>query len=193
MALETLVTAERLAAMPDDGTPRELVNGKIRKLTLHGALHGMACARLVYELGSHVDSRSLGGVYLGTGFILTRDPDTVRAPDLAFVNKNRLAKWVDSDGYGELPPDLAIEVVSFSDSYSDVQETMFAWLAAGVPLVLIADPANKTIRAARSNSHFEEFHPGQKVDCRDVVPGWVLEVDEIFAQPDSPPEPDLPT
>src|SRR5687768_4747230 len=103
-------TADELLHMPDDGVRRELVHGELREMPPAGGEHGRVIVRLTWRLGQHVETRGLGAV-LGadTGFWLERDPDTVRAPDIAFVARESSAR---TPGFIEGPPDLAVEVVS---------------------------------------------------------------------------------
>ncbi len=184
MDTQTLITVEQLAAMPEDGIRRELVNGELRMMSPGGWRHGRIGGRLYRALANHVIAYNLGDVgTLDPGFILARNPDTVLAPDVAFISSSRLGQLGDDAGFLPLVPDLVAEVVSPSDTKAEVEAKTQAWLGAGVRLVLVVDPDSKTIRAARPQGHIEEFHTGQCIDCGDVVPGWTLDVDEVFARP----------
>jgi Uma2 family endonuclease len=88
-----LMTAEELLRMPEDGFRYELVHGELRKIPPAGHIHGRLAATLTASLGRHVATNQLGAVYAAeTGFILRRNPDTVRAPDVAFIRQERFGK-----------------------------------------------------------------------------------------------------
>ncbi len=116
-----------------------------------------------------------------TGFLLSRNPDTVRAPDVAFVRRAALMRAGESDGYLPLAPDLAAEVISPSETLAQAEEKAFAWLAAGSSLVLVIDPRACTVRVYRSSDATAFLRAADILDASDVVPGWKLPVGEIFA------------
>ncbi|HEX2060793.1 MAG TPA: Uma2 family endonuclease [Thermoanaerobaculia bacterium] len=176
MTVDTrLHTADELLRMPDDGFRYELVRGELRKTSPAGGQHGRIAARILIRLGSHVEQHALGVTYSSeTGFILGRNPDSVRAPDVAFVSRERV---VDVTGYIPGPPDLAVEVVSPNDSYSEVREKTREWLRAGTRAVVVVDGAK----------HLVELHRRDRIDVvedvleiEDIVPGWKLPVTQIF-------------
>src|SRR6266568_2091390 len=117
MTVTSLMTADELLHLPDDGFRYELVRGELRKMSPSGADHGDVAAVIVWSLLNHVRKNRLGKVYTAdAGFRIGRGPDTVLAPDAAFV---RAARVVKTRKFFEGPPDLAIEVVSPGDSYTE--------------------------------------------------------------------------
>src|SRR5690606_33481288 len=127
-----ICTADDLATMPDDGRRYELVNGELQMMSPAGGGHGRIAARLNALLWNHVNAQNLGDVYAAeTGFLLSRNPDTVRAPDAAFVSRERAAGLDDTTGYPPIAPDLVAEVISPSDRFSEVEIKTQAWLEAG--------------------------------------------------------------
>ena len=129
---QRLITAEEFARMPDppDGSQQELVQGMIVTMPPPGGRHGACCSRIGRRVGNHVDDHGLGTVTSNdTGFITERNPDTVRGPDISFWKKARLPEV--PEGYIEIPPDLAIEVVSPNDHYSRVQKRVRHFLSHG--------------------------------------------------------------
>src|SRR4051812_16549369 len=138
MALETRIyTAADLLRMPDNGWRYELVRGELRKMTPAGGPHGRIAARLASRLDQYVEAHDLGFVYAAeTGFLIATQPDTVRAPDVAFVSADHADADDDDEGFVNGAPDLVAEVVSPSDTYAAVEEKAFAWLAAGTRMVL---------------------------------------------------------
>lgn len=172
-----LVTADELARVAADG-PVELVEGEIREMSPAGFEHGRIAMLVGISLGTWVRSNGLGEVTAAeTGFILRRDPDTVRAPDIGFVRRERL---VQTSGFFPGAPDLAIEVISPGDTYSEVEEKVSDWLRSGVKMVVIVDPAKKSASVHRSMTETRRLTIDGVIDGEDVVPGWRLEMRELF-------------
>ena len=146
-----LVTAEELQELPDDGARHELVEGVVTTVVPAGGEHGRIAARLLILIGNHVLHERLGEVFTAeTGFVLRRGPDTVRAPDVAFVRAERAAE-ARVPGFPALAPDLVAEVVSPSDRLVEVVAKATAWLEAGVRVVWVVDPVNRTVSVYRSD------------------------------------------
>jgi Uma2 family endonuclease len=183
MALGTgTVTAEQLARMPDTGDRYELVKGELRMMSPSGRRHGRVAMKLGVLLGRHVLDRGLGEVYAAeTGFLLSRDPDTVRAPDVAFIAESRLQGMDEEIGYLPLAPDLVGEVVSPTDSFSQVQEKALMWIASGTKMVLVVDPQTRTLHVHRVANDIAVFDEKAVLDAGDIVPHWTLAVRELFA------------
>lgn len=182
MTVETKpVTAGELLRMPDDGVRHELVRGEIREMTPAGNEHGYLAGEIFAELRNHVKANGLGRTYAAeTGFKIASDPDTVRAPDAAFVSRERVEKEGSVAGYWPGAPDLAVEVVSPGDSHSEVVEKALAWLDAGCRMVLVADPKNRVVTVYRAPREVSVLGEGDAVDGADVVPEWKLSVTELF-------------
>jgi Uma2 family endonuclease len=177
----TPTTAKQLAAMPDDGKRYELVHGELRMMSPAGGQHGRIAMRLGSMLEQYVRTNQLGEVFAAeTGFLLSTDPDTVRAPDAAFVTARRFAELDEIRGFLPLAPDLVVEVVSPNDSSSDVEEKANSWIHFGVRLVLVVDPANRSIRAYREQASITVYFCGDEVDAADVVDGWKFAVTDLF-------------
>ncbi len=179
MAIETkLVTAEELLQMPAEGLVVELIDGEIKKMSTAGFEHGRIAMLAGISLGTYVRRRALGEVTAAeTGFILRRNPDTVRAPDVAFVSKER---FVHTAGYFPGAPDLVIEVVSPTDTYSDVDAKVLDWLRSGVRLVIVIDPSKRSAVVHRSMTETLRIGIEGAIDGGDVVPGWELPLRELF-------------
>jgi Uma2 family endonuclease len=174
------VTAEELAAMPDKGERLELVEGELRMVSPAGNLHGRVAMRLAWRLAQHVEQHQLGAVYAAeTGFLLNRDPDTVRAPDVAFVRQELIDQTEEIKGYLPLAPDLVAEVVSPGDTYTQVEEKALAWLDAGTRLVLVVDPGTRTVRIYRSKDDIRLLREPDELEANDVVKGWKLPVADM--------------
>jgi Uma2 family endonuclease len=176
------VTAEELLRMPDDGQWYELVRGQLLMMPPPGFEHGRVAARIGVLLGAHVQENGCGvTVAAETGFLLARDPDTVRAPDAAFVSKRRVDKVGNTTKHWPGAPDLAVEVVSPDDSFRKLQEKALAWLAAGTIAVLVLDPAKRTATVYRGQGDAHVHSAQDTLDLSDAVPGFSVAVAELFA------------
>ena len=174
-------TAEQLFAMPNDGNRYELVQGTLRMMSPAGSEHGRIAMRIASRLARHVEELNLGETYAAeTGFLIASDPDTVRAPDAAFVSHALLETIEPTSGYLPLAPDLVVEVISPHDSFSEVEAKAEQWLLAGTKTVLIADPANQTLSVYADVSQIRVLRAGQTFDAGDVCGGWELKVDDAF-------------
>lgn len=160
----------------------ELVRGELREMSPAGNEHGYLAMRIASRLEQHVDANKLGRVYAAeTGFKIASDPDTVRAPDAAFVSREHVEKVGRVADFWPGAPDLAVEVVSPGDTHAQVVEKALSWLDAGCRMVLVAEPERKAVTVYRSREDIRILTGDEAVDGADVVPGWRLTVAEIFA------------
>ncbi|MEQ8787180.1 MAG: Uma2 family endonuclease [Pirellulaceae bacterium] len=174
-------TAAELLAMPGDGHRYELVAGELRMMSPAGGRHGRLAQKIGRRIGDHVERYALGETYAAeTGFLLRQNPDTVRAPDFAFVSRKKLGDLADHPGYLPLVPDLVVEVVSPSDRASEVEEKVLDWLDVGVAAVLVVDPQTKSVRHHRSIDSIQ-IHTAGAMDLTHVIGGFHLDVSELFA------------
>ncbi len=150
----------------------ELVSGVLLVKEPPGFVHGEITARLTKVLMNHVDARDLGMVLAAeTGFKLTSDPDTVRAPDIAFIRRERLPD-PRPIGYAELAPDLVVEVLSPNDRPGEVLAKVADWLSAGTTLVWIVDPGHRIARVYRQDGSESPVGPTEVLSGEDAVPGF---------------------
>ncbi len=178
---KTGMTAEELMKTPDDGMRRELVKGEMREMPPAGALHGKAAMGIGRILGNYVQENELGEVPAAeTGFIIARNPDTTRAPDTGFISKERIPSSGPPDGYWELAPDLAVEVVSPNDTATEVQEKVREWIEAGVRLVWVVYPKTREVVVHKSLKDISTLTEGESLRGDDVLPGFECPVKEIF-------------
>jgi Uma2 family endonuclease len=178
---DRLVTADELLRMPDDGFRYELVRGEIRKMTPAGGEHGRVGGNLMISLGGYARAHRLGAVYLAeTGFRLASNPDTVRAPDVSFIRSERVQALGVVRGYLPDAPDLAVEVVSPGDTYTEVGEKVLEWLDAGTRMVIVVDPWKRWVTVYHSRDDIHVLGEDGVLDGGDVVPGWSMQVAELF-------------
>lgn len=174
------MTAEDFLDMPDDGFRYELIMGELVKMPHPGQYHAEIGSIVDGSLGPHVRGARIGKVYTEYGYILSFGPDTVRAPDLSFISRERLDATGETQGYWRGAPDLAIEIISPTDRYGDVADKVQDWLDAGALMVVVINPRNRTVEVHRSNGDVEILTEGDTLDGAGVVPGWKIAVSEIF-------------
>ncbi len=145
-----------------------------------GGEHGWLASNLNVSLGVHVKAHQLGKVFTAeTGFVVSRNPDTVRAPDCAFISKDRVPHPIPKK-FVDTIPDLVVEVVSPDDSAEDVSEKVSEWLRAGVRLVWVVYPRSRTVVVHRSAKDVQILYEDDLLAGGEVVRGFELRVSEIF-------------
>jgi len=171
-------TAEQLLAAAGRGRC-ELIRGEVRRMNPAGYRHGEIVMRISGPLFAHVDAHGLGVVTgAETGFVLARDPDTVRAPDAAFVRAAR-ARPERGAGFFEGAPDLAVEVLSPDDGPAYVRRKVRDWLDAGCAAVRVVDPASETV-AVHESAGTLRLGRRDRLNGGAVLPGFTLRVAAIF-------------
>jgi Uma2 family endonuclease len=137
--------------------------------------------KILRLIGNHVEAEQLGDTYAETGFIVERDPDTVKGPDVSFVRSERLATITKPEKHIPFAPDLAVEVISPNDRDDEVEEKVQMWLKAGSPLVWLVDPASRTVVVYRPDAEPVTLREDQEIDGGDVIPGFHCRVADFFA------------
>lgn len=177
------ITAEQLFELSDDGYRSELVQGEIVRMTPTGGEHGIVAMRIGVLLSEYVEAHHLGVCFAAeTGFILQRDPDTVRAPDVAFVAADRVPRTGIPTFYWPSAPDLAVEVLSPWDRPAEVRRKVEEYFAAGTRLVWIVDPAARTVHVYRSLHDVRVLRGDDELNGDEVLPGFRCVVNRLFPQ-----------
>lgn len=174
------LTADELlhVNLPDQRT--ELVRGVLVVREKAGFRHGAVTMRLAKGIADQVDARGLGLVLAAdTGFKLATDPDTVRAPDIAFIRRDRLPD-PEPLGYLDLAPDLAVEVLSPGDRPGEVLAKVADWLDAGTRLVWVVDPTRRLVRVYRADGSQSVVAENDVLDGEDVLPGFACRLSAIW-------------
>ena len=173
------MTAEDLLQLPSDQRC-ELIDGVLIEMSPTTPQHGIVEVTVCGIIDGFVRPRRLGRVMAGeVGFIIRRDPDAVRAPDVAFVRRERLPD-LPRTGFGEVPPDLVVEIVSPGDTPAEIQAKVRDWVEAGVPLQWWLYPETQAVRVVRSLQDREELGPGDTLNGGDVLPGFSCLVSALF-------------
>jgi Uma2 family endonuclease len=176
---DQITTAEQLLAA--DLPHSELIDGELFMMSPAGFDHGRFASRIVASLENYVAPRRLGVVTTAeAGYQLAHDPDTVRAPDVAFVRAERLPEG-GVKGYFQGAPDIAVEVVSPTDRAGEVAAKVRDWLGAGCAMVWVVDPENRTVTVHRSRKDIAVLTEDDMLVGGDMLPAFSMPVANVFA------------
>lgn len=174
-----LMTADELLKLPGGRFRYELVKGELLTISPAGEEHGAVIMNLAVPLGQYVKANKLGRVYgAETGFKLESDPDTVLAPDIAFIKMERLGTLIKS--YRAGAPDLAVEVISPGESKNKIEKKTGRWLQGGALAVWLVNPQTRTVTVCRLNTETKFLSEKDVLTGDDIVPGFGFPVSEIF-------------
>lgn len=180
-AATKLMTAEELELLPDDGYQYELIEGVLIRMSPGSFEPSKIAVRVSARIFNFVDARGLGEVTgADGGYVLARGPDTVLAPDVAFVRAERVPTEDEQQHFASVVPDLVVEVVSPSDRMREVNDKVSRYLAAGVPMVWVFHPRRRTVTVRRAHAEPMVLDAEAVLDGEDVLPGFRLPLSEIF-------------
>ncbi len=182
MTATKLMTAEDFWMMPEvPGTQFELVDGELIEMPTAGAVHNAIMLLLASMIQSHSRQHRLGRTFGdGLGYILRRNPDVVRIPDVSFVRQENVPESGIPVSFWVGRPDLAVEIVSPHDRASAVRAKVRAYIEYGVPLVWICWPATQTISVYAADGSLREKGPDDVLDGEDILPGFTIRVADVF-------------
>ena len=173
-----VATEEDLLRTPSDGQKYELVDGQIR-VSPAGSRHGRVCVRLATRMQVFADAQQLGYLFdSSTGFRLPGG--NVRLPDIAFVAKGRFVDELVPEGFPDLAPDLAVEVLSPGDRSRNILDKVGEYLEAGARLVWVIDPKRRTAAVHRSLTDVRMLGPEDTLDGEDVLPGFRCRLADVI-------------
>ena len=179
---EKLITAEEFFRMPQpkDGSHQELVRGVIVTMPPPGGLHGVCCSKVSRRIGNFVDDHLKEGTVASndTGFVTERVPDSVRGADVAYWSKQRLP--VVPVGYIEIAPNLAVEVLSPSNTSKQIRTKLIEYFARGVDMVWVIAPEDRTVTVYRSPDEGRLLHENATLTGDDVLPGFSCRVSDLL-------------
>ena len=181
-----LVTADELLSTPHrdehgNDCRLELLRGEVKKMSPTGGTHGILCAELAIVLGTFVKAHKLGRVFgAETGFIVERDPDTVLGADAAFVSSQRLQAVKNLEQFVPFAPDLAVEVLSPTNTSREMGHKTALYFAAGSQQVWFVNPKRRTVSVYSSPTETRTLSEQETLDGGDVLPGFELNLSELF-------------
>jgi Uma2 family endonuclease len=171
------MTPEEFAALPDDDQRYEYIQGEVRAMSPAGGRHGRIGIRIASLLDAHLYPDE-GHVYdSSTGYRLPNGD--VLSPDVSVILAGRLPDEVEPIGFIEIPPELAVEIISPSDRYADVLEKVQIYLNWGVSAVWVVEPEQRQIMV-HTTQQIERVHGDDARVVGDAVPGFSAQLDEIF-------------
>ncbi len=173
-----ITTAEQLLKAQDLGRC-ELVAGEFRKLIPPGDEHGRMIVDIAAALVGHVRPQGLGVVHAGTGYVIARDPDTVRAPDVSFTLAENAPPR--SPKYLEGAPDIVVEILSPDDRPGYVRDKIEMWLDAGATLVWVVNPAERTVTVHQRGRGARMLTEADTLSGGPVLPDFELPLRNVFA------------
>lgn len=190
---DEIMSAADLARLPESGRGYELVEGRLVRMPPTGGWYGRISMDLGTALNNYAKEQNAGMV-LGaeTGFLLSRpgEPDTVLAPDVAFVARQRLPRANDPllSGYWRIVPDLVVEVASPTQYGPEMAAKAQQWLIAGAQLVWIVWPAAKRVdvwQQGTAHTPVATLGAGDTLDCHTLpaLAGFNLALDDLFSWP----------
>jgi len=177
---QQLVTAERFWRMPETNMRRDLVRGEMIEAMPPGGQHGAIASELNAQLRTWVKAGPKGCVGVESGFILTRNPDTVRSPDVFYVRADRIPETGIPEGFWELAPDLAVEVVLSSESAADVRDKVRDYLAAGTQLMWVIYPRSREVIVHTPDGLAKTYSQHDQLTNFEVLPDFTCVVASLF-------------
>ena len=175
-----LLTADDLLRVDIPGKWVELVRGRLLVREPPSAWHGVVAARLTHRLGAFVYERARGELFAqDTGFRIFENPDTVRAPDLAFVSAAHAAD-LPRTGYATVVPELVVEIISPNDRPGELLNRVGDWLEAGVRIVWVIDPPRQSARVHAADGSVVFVARDGRLDGESVLPGFALVLGDVL-------------
>lgn len=176
-----MLTASDVERISIPGKQVELVRGRLVVREPPGTRHGLIAATLGYHVSSFVRQHGLGFVVAqDTGFKIASNPDSVRAPDVGFISRERAGR-IPERGYAELSPDLVAEILSPDDRPGEVLAKVADWLDAGTRFVWLIDPRRSTVHVYRPDGSQSLLRGTDALDGEDVLPGFLCPLFDLFA------------
>lgn len=181
-AATKLLTAEEFAKLPPppDGSRWELVRGEVMKMSQPRHIHGRTQIRIGHRLESFLEPNPIGHATSGSGILTESDPDTVRGPDLAYWSIERMPLDADPELYTSIAPDLAIEILSPSNTPRLMVIKLKEYFAHGVRMVWVVDPDFRTVTVYRKPGKGTTLWEDDTVAGEDVLPGFSCRVRDFF-------------
>lgn len=175
------ITAAEFERLPAANDRTELVRGSIRMMSPASPVHGLVSGRIFHLLAAFVSTHQLGACFAdSTGYVLPNLTNTVRAPDASFVRADRLPPEGVGYGFFQLAPDLAVEVLSPSESRAEVQGKLADYVVAGTALVWLIDPAARSVMVVARAEQRRTLVAGEQLGGGEVLPGFTCDVSGLF-------------
>lgn len=175
------LSLEEFERLPESGDLRlELTDGRLVREPRPGARHGWLAGQLFRSLDAYAREKGRGLAVIEAGFLLSVDPPTVRGPDVAFISDLAIPPDEIPTGFWTVAPQLAVEVMSPSNSAAEIQERVVDYLAAGTSMVWVVDPHTRSVTVFRSRDEVQWLTERDVLDGLDVLPDFRIELSGLF-------------
>lgn len=181
VATVKLVTVEEIESLIDHGGSWELLAGELIETKPPHRTHGVVSLRFGHRLALFLDTTPIGVASTDSGFVVSRNSDSVLAPDISFVRTDRAPLFADGNVFPELAPDLVVEVVSSGDRAPELHAKVDVHLRAGVRLVVVVWPKLAQVCLHRPDGTAATLENDGRFDAGDVLPGFGFPISELFA------------
>lgn len=181
-----LLTASDLAALPNElpsgPVDFELYQGRLIPMSPTGRRHSNLQSRLASAIFIQGEQTGYGQAHTEVGVLLSRKPDTVVGPDVAFVSKRSMPIRETPEGYLETLPELVVEIRSKNDTRAYLDRKVADYLQAGVKAVWIVEPAESVVVEHRLDAAAKTLGLAETLTCDDIIPGFRLPLAELFKE-----------
>jgi Uma2 family endonuclease len=184
-ATTSVMTTEELLALPQNGVERWLIRGQLRQkpMTVRNRWHSRIMARVAKFLDNWLDQQPdpHGSVLCGeAGCRLRRDPDTTVGIDVVYISADLAARESDETSLIDGVPVLVVEILSPNDTQEQIDEKIDGYLQAGVRLVWVVDPHDRTVLIYRPGAEPELVNVRQELTGDPHLPGFAVPVAQLF-------------
>jgi Uma2 family endonuclease len=180
-SLVELISAETFWAMPETTTRRELVRGEVIEHMPPGGIHGLIAIRLGSRLERWASDGHFGIIGVESGFMLSREPDTLRSPDGYFVQAERVPASGVPEAFWLIAPDLVVEVVWPKENAADLREKVRDYLHAGTKVVWVIHPRTREVMVHAQAGTIYVVGGDELLHDEALLPGFSCRVAELFA------------
>lgn len=183
---EKLLTVEEYMEIPDTGIPTELVQGVVVEMNVPMYPHGRVCFEIAVLLGRFLEDHPVGRATSNdSGVVTTRDPDTVRGPDVAYYSFDRLPKGARVSGYPGVAPDVVFEVRSPSEAWSELMARCAEYFRAGVSVVCVVEVTKRSAYDYRDREELQVFGPTDTLRIAEIHPDFEISLEQLFERVES--------
>jgi Uma2 family endonuclease len=179
-AITRLLTAEDLWNMPDNGGRNELIDGELRPMSPINMRHMQVAGKIYFLLQTFLNKQPRGVAGQELGCILSRNPDVILAPDVLFISFDRVPKGPLPEKFFNAAPDIAIEVLSPSDSWQEIEVKANKYVENGTPLVWIVNPKTESVTVYQPGPTVKYLKKTEVIDAGDVLPGFSCAIADFF-------------
>jgi len=181
------MTLDEFLALPEEKPYLEFDDGVVKQKTAPQADHGSIQLEFALRLNVVARSDHRGRVFTETRFVT---PGWAPVPDVSYYRADRISPR-SRDAFGDftIPPDIAVEIVSPTQSIGEQIKKCLRYAEVGVAVSLVVDPGDRSVYAVRPGHPLQVLREGDRIDLDDVLPGLTVTVDEFFtaSAPDAPP------